>query len=297
MKRIGLFIVTNLAVIALLAVVASLFGVDRFLTPYGLNLTALLGFAAVFGFGGALLSLAISKRMALWTTGAQVIEQPRTETEAWLVATVGRLARQAGIGTPDVAIYPGQELNAFATGARRDAALVAVSQGLLQGMRREEVEAVLAHEVAHVANGDMITMALLQGVLNTFVIAAARAVAYVVARGGDEEEGGVSPMVYFATSLAAQIAFGMLASLVVMAFSRHREFRADAGAAQLVGAAPMISALARLARDTGPEELPEAVRAFGIRGGGVMKLLASHPPIEDRIAALQSHRAGRPVAA
>lgn len=292
MKRTLLFIGTNLAVLVLLAIVASLFGVDRFASQYGLNLGALLAFAAIFGFGGALISLAISKRMALWTTGARIIESPQTETEAWLVATVQRLARQAEIGTPDVAIYPGKELNAFATGARRDQALVAVSEGLLRGMAKDEVEAVLAHEVSHVANGDMVTMTLLQGVLNTFVIAAARAIAWVVSRSTGRDGEGFSPIVYFATSIAAQIVFGLLASIIVMAFSRHREFRADSGAASLVGAPPMVAALRRLAGDTDEVELPQAVRAFGIRGGAVMKLFSSHPPIEERIAALQAAGAG-----
>ena len=291
MKRILLFVGTNLAILALLAVVASLLGIDRIATQNGLSLGALLAFAAVFGFGGAFISLALSKKMALWTTDAKVITEPRTDTEMWLVATVQRLARQAEIGTPDVAIYPGQELNAFATGARRDRALVAVSAGLLQGMRRDEVEAVLAHEVSHVANGDMVTMTLLQGVLNTFVIAAARALAWVVSRSSDRAE-SFSPVVYFVTSIAAQIAFGLLASLVVMAFSRHREFRADAGAAQLIGAPPMVAALRRLSGDTEEVELPQAIRAFGIRGGGrFMKLFASHPPIEARIDALQRRAA------
>jgi len=292
-KRILLFIGTNLAVLALLAVVASVFGIDRFASQYGLNLGGLLAFAALFGFGGAFISLALSKRMALWTTGAVIIEEPKSDVEAWLVHTVEQLARRSGIQTPDVAIYPGRELNAFATGARRNHALVAVSEGLLRGMRRDEAEAVLAHEVAHVANGDMVTMALLQGVLNTFVIAAARALAWVVSRSTGRDGESFSPMIYFATSLVAQIAFGMLASLVVMAFSRHREFRADAGSAELLGAAPMIAALQRLGGDESEPELPRAVRSFGIRGGGgLARMFASHPPLEDRIAALRAPRQG-----
>jgi heat shock protein HtpX len=293
MKRILLFVGTNIAVLVVLSIVTSLLGVDRWITQQGINPVALLGFAAVFGFGGAFISLAISKRMALWTTGAQIIQQPSNESEAWLVSTVGQLARQSGIGQPDVAIYPGTELNAFATGMRRDKALVAVSQGLLQGMRREEVEAVLAHEVSHVANGDMVTMTLLQGVLNTFVIAVSRVVGWAVGRfaaGEDEEGGGISYLAYIVTTIAAQILLGIGASLIVMAFSRHREFRADAGAAQLVGAGGMVAALKRLgAQSDEPSELPEPVEAFGIRGGkSWMKLFASHPPLEQRIAALQS---------
>ncbi len=293
MKRILLFVGTNIAVLVVLSIVTSLLGVDRWITQQGINPVALLGFAAVFGFGGAFISLAISKRMALWTTGAQIIQQPSNESEAWLVSTVGQLARQSGIGQPDVAIYPGAELNAFATGMRRDKALVAVSQGLLQGMRREEVEAVLAHEVSHVANGDMVTMTLLQGVLNTFVIAVSRVVGWAVGRfaaGEDEEGGGISYLAYIVTTIAAQILLGIGASLIVMAFSRHREFRADAGAAQLVGAGGMVAALKRLgAQSDEASELPEPVEAFGIRGGkSWMKLFASHPPLEKRIAALQS---------
>ncbi|HJL39912.1 MAG TPA: protease HtpX [Myxococcales bacterium LLY-WYZ-16_1] len=293
MKRILLFVGTNIAVLVVLSIVTSLLGVDRWITQQGINPVALLGFAAVFGFGGAFISLAISKRMALWTTGAKIIQQPSNESEAWLVSTVGQLARQSGIGQPDVAIYPGAELNAFATGMRRDKALVAVSQGLLQGMRREEVEAVLAHEVSHVANGDMVTMTLLQGVLNTFVIAVSRVVGWAVGRfaaGEDEEGGGISYLAYIVTTIAAQILLGIGASLIVMAFSRHREFRADAGAAQLVGAGGMVAALKRLgAQSDEASELPEPVEAFGIRGGkSWMKLFASHPPLEKRIAALQS---------
>ncbi len=290
MKRTLLFLGTNIAVLVVLAIVASLLGVDRFLTDYGLNLPALLGFAAVFGFGGAFISLLLSKRMALWSTGAQVIEQPRSDTEAWLVSTVRQLARTSGIGEPDVAIYDAPEMNAFATGANRNSALVAVSTGLLRGMSKHEVEAVLAHEVSHVANGDMVTMTLLQGVLNTFVIAASRAIGWVIGRALSRDNDGLSYGAYFLASIATQILFGIGASLIVMAFSRHREFRADAGAAKLVGAAPMIGALQRLGGDADQEStLPEAVEAFGIRGGkSWMKLFASHPPLPDRIAALRS---------
>lgn len=292
MKRILLFLATNIAVLVVLSVVASLLGVDRFVTNQGLSWPALLGFAAVFGFGGALISLAISKRMALWQTGAQVIKQPANETEAWLQATVHRLAKQSQVGLPDVAIYDADEMNAFATGARRNAALVAVSSGLLRHMSREEVEAVLAHEVAHIANGDMITMTLLQGVLNTFVIAISRAAGWAAAQAmssrDEEGDGGPSYMVYFLVSLVVQICLGIGATVIVMAFSRHREFKADAGAAQLVGATSMIQALQRLSADARDSALPEAVQAFGIRPGkSWMALFASHPPIERRIEVLR----------
>lgn len=292
MKRILLFMGTNIAVLLVLAVVASVLGVDRWMSGAGIHLPALLGFAAVFGFGGAFISLALSKRMALWTTGARIIQQPGNDTEAWLVNTVAQLAKQTGIGQPDVAIYPGQEINAFATGARRDKALVAVSEGLIRQMRREEAEAVLAHEVAHVANGDMVTMTLLQGVLNTFVIAISRAAGWAAgqaSRGDDEEGGGIDYMVYMVVSIVTQILLGIGATLIVMAFSRHREFRADAGAAKLVGAGGMVAALQRLSRQHDDSELPEAVQAFGIKGGkSWMQWFSSHPPIEDRIRALQS---------
>lgn len=293
MKRVLLFIATNLAVVLVLSVVASLLGVDRFITRQGMNFTALLGFAVVFGFGGAFISLFMSKQMALWTTGARVLRNPSGEMEQWLVSTVSELAQKSKIGKPDVAIYPGPELNAFATGANRNGALVAVSEGLLRGMRREEIHAVLAHEVAHVANGDMITMTLLQGVLNTFVIAVSKAVAWAVAQTGQGEEeegggGGMSYMAYMVTSIVLQIVLGMAASVIVMAFSRYREFRADAGAAALVGPTPMIAALKRLSGDAQDSTLPEAVSAFGIREGkSLMALFSSHPPIVDRVKALE----------
>ena len=294
-RRVALFVVTNLAVVILLGIVASLFGVDRFLTQNGLNLTALLGFATIFGFGGALISLWMSKRMALWTTGARVIENPIDENEAWLKQTVESQARQVGIGMPDVAIYDSPEPNAFATGARKNAALVAVSTGLLQSMNKREVEAVLAHEVSHVANGDMVTMTLLQGVLNTFVIALSRVVGMMAGRflssGDEDDDAAPSPIAYMLTSILAQVVLGALASLIVMAFSRHREFRADSGAAGLVGAEAMIAALERLRGEPADDAaaLPETVAAFGIRPGGKswLALFASHPPLEDRIAALR----------
>ena len=293
-RRVALFVLTNLAVVLLLGIVVSLFGLDRYLTSSGLNVPMLLVFAAVFGFGGAFISLWMSKRMALWSTGARVIETPADDREAWLKQTVEAQARQVGIGMPDVAIYASPAPNAFATGARRDASLVAVSTGLLDRMNRREVEAVLAHEVSHVANGDMVTMTLLQGVLNTFVIALSRVVGLAAGRmlgGDDEEDSAPSPMVYFFASIVSQVLFGALASLIVMAFSRHREFRADAGAAELVGADGMIAALERLRGgiDEQDEGLPAPVAAFGIRSKGtVLKLFSSHPPIEDRIAALRT---------
>ena len=295
MARAALFILTNIAVLLVLSIVASLLGVDRFITSQGINPVALLGFAAVFGFGGSFISLLMSKQMALWTTGASVIQQPRSETEHWLVNTVDRLSRQSSIGRPDVAIYSGAEMNAFATGANKNSALVAVSEGLLTSMSRDEVEAVLAHEVAHVANGDMVTMTLLQGVLNTFVIAASRLIGWSVGRAmaRDDDDGeGVSYLAYSLSSIVAQIFLGIGASLIVMSFSRYREFRADAGAAKLVGAEPMIRALQRLSGDTGESGLPEGVQAFGIRSGNSwLALFSSHPPIPERIDALRRPQA------
>lgn len=298
-RRVALFVLTNIAVLVLLSIVASVLGVDRFLTANGLNMAALLGFAAVFGFGGSIISLLMSKQMALWTTGAQAIDTPQNEDEAWLKETVQTQAHQAGIGMPTVAIYDSPEPNAFATGASRNSALVAVSTGLLQTMNRREVEAVLAHEVSHVGNGDMVTMTLLQGVLNTFVIALSRVIGLVAGRfmGGSEDDDRPSPIAYFLSSLVAQIVLGMLASLIVMAFSRWREFRADAGAARLVGAEAMIAALERLRGDPAePQDaLPDQVAAFGIKPrGNMLALFASHPPIEARIEALrQVPAAGR----
>jgi heat shock protein HtpX len=271
-----------------LGIVASLLGVNRFLTANGLNLTALLGFAAIMGFGGAFISLLISKPMAKWTTGAQVITQPQSADEAWLVDTVKQLSQRAGLEMPEVAIYEG-EPNAFATGAFRNSALVAVSTGLLQGMTREEVEAVLAHEVAHIQNGDMVTLTLVQGVLNTFVVFLSRVIGYAVdsaLRKNDEENTGPG-IGYYVTSIVLDIVLGIAASVVVAWFSRQREFRADAGAAALMGRKqPMVNALARLGGMT-PGELPKSVAAFGI-AGGIGQLFSTHPPIEERIAALQS---------
>jgi len=288
MKRIVLFVLTNLAVMVVLGVVASLLGVNRFLTSNGLNLGTLLGFSLVMGFGGAIISLLLSKPMAKWSTGAQVISQPQSADEAWIMDTVQRLSAKAGIAMPEVAIYEG-EPNAFATGAFRDSALVAVSTGLLQGMTREEVEAVLGHEIAHIANGDMVTLTLIQGVLNTFVVFLSRVVGYVVdsaLRKNDEENTGPG-MGYYITSIVLDIVLGFVASMIVAWFSRQREFRADQGAADLLGRKqPMINALARLGHMQSGE-LPKSVAAMGITGD-LGKLFASHPPLEERIAALQA---------
>ncbi|ABF89755.1 peptidase HtpX [Myxococcus xanthus DK 1622] len=292
-KRITLFVLTNLAVVAMLAIVGQLIGVENLLARrgVGLNLPGLLIMAAVMGFGGAIFSLLISKPMAKWSTGAKVITSPRSEDERWLVETVHRLARDAGIGMPDVAIYDSPDMNAFATGARRNSALVAVSTGLLHGMKRDEVEAVLGHEVAHVANGDMVTLTLLQGVLNTFVIFLSRVVGFFVdrflSRSDDGEESGGSGPAYFITSIVLQIVFGIGASMIVAWYSRRREFRADDGGAQLVDPGAMARALNRLRMQQGePAMLPSNMQAFGIRGGGMMALFSSHPPLELRIQRL-----------
>ena len=290
MKRILLFVATNAAVLLLLSVTMQLLGIESILDEQGvaLDLNSLLVFSAVLGFGGSFISLAISKWSAKRMTGAQVITQPRNDVESWLLNTVKRQSDQAGIKMPEVAVYDAPEMNAFATGARRDAALVAVSTGLLRQMRREEVEAVLAHEVSHVANGDMVTMTLLQGVMNTFVIFLSRVVGFFVDRVIFRTERGFGPG-YFISSIVAQILLGILANTVVMAFSRHREFRADEGGASLSGRGNMIAALQRL--QTGqPAELPAQLAGFGISGGigqGLARLFMSHPPLEDRIKALQ----------
>ena len=288
MKRIVLFIATNLAIMLVLGVATSVLGVNRYLTASGLNLSALLGFAMIMGFGGAFVSLLISKWMAKMSTGAQVITQANNADEAWLLDTVRRLAERAGIAMPEVAIYEGDP-NAFATGAFKNSALVAVSTGLLRGMTREEVEAVLGHEVAHIANGDMVTLTLIQGVLNTFVVFLSRVIGYFVdnlLRKNDEESSGPG-MGYYVTSIVLDIVLGFVASMIVAWFSRQREFRADAGSAQLLGRKqPMINALARLGKmQTGA--LPNNVAALGITGD-LSKLFASHPPLEERIAALQA---------
>jgi len=293
-KRVALFIATNLAVILVLSIVLRLLGVDSILDEkqVGIDYKALLILSAVIGFGGSFISLAISKWMAKRSTGARVITQPSNSAESWLLATVQRQAREAGIDMPEVAIYDAPDMNAFATGARRNSALVAVSTGLLNGMPKEEIEAVLAHEISHVANGDMVTLTLVQGVVNTFVIFLSRVVGHFVDRVILRNESGHG-LGYFAAVIAAQIVLGILASTIVMWVSRKREFRADAGSAKLNGREPMINALARLERGT-PGELPEALRAFGISGGkkGLTKLFMSHPPISERIEALRAHGIG-----
>ena len=291
MKRIFLFLATNLAVMITLSVVASLLGLNQFITAQGLDPLALLGFAAVFGFGGALISLAMSKWTAKMAVGARVIEQPSNAAEAWLLATVARQAQAAGIGKPEVAIYDSPDVNAFATGMSRDNSLVAVSTGLLNRMTQDEAEAVLGHEVAHIANGDMVTMALLQGVLNTFVIFIARAVGWAVDRALSRNEESSGPgIAYFVVHIALEILLGIVASIIVAAFSRRREFRADAGGASLAGRNKMIAALQRLQTVHEEAMLPERVAAFGIRNGkgGFLALLSTHPPLEERIEALRS---------
>ncbi|MCX7276534.1 MAG: protease HtpX [Burkholderiales bacterium] len=288
MKRILLFILTNVLVVTVLGIVASLLGVNRYLTANGLNLGALLGFALVMGFGGAIISLLMSKPMAKWSSGVRVIEQPQNADEAWIVDTVRRLADKAQIGMPEVGIFEGDP-NAFATGAFKNSALVAVSTGLLQNMTHEEIEAVLGHEIAHVANGDMVTMTLIQGVMNTFVVFLSRVIGYAVdsfLRKGDDRNSGPG-IGYYISTIVLDIVLGFAASMVVAWFSRHREFRADAGAAQLMGRRqPMINALARLG-GLHTAELPKSVAAFGI-AGSIGQLFSTHPPIEARIAALQN---------
>jgi heat shock protein HtpX len=291
MKRIVLFVLTNVLVVAVLGIVASLLGVNRYLSGSGLNLGALLGYALVMGFGGAIISLLISKPMAKWSAGVRVIDSPQNADEAWIVETVRKLAGKAGIGMPEVGIFDGDP-NAFATGAFKNSALVAVSTGLLQGMTHEEIEAVIGHEIAHVANGDMVTMTLIQGVMNTFVVFLSRVIGYAVdsfLRKGDERSSGPG-IGYMITTLVLDIVLGFAAAIVVAWFSRQREFRADAGSAQLLGRRqPMINALARLGgMQSG--ELPKSVAAFGI-AGGVGQLFATHPPLEERIAALQNAQA------
>jgi heat shock protein HtpX len=280
-KRVALFLATNLAVLALVSIVMAFFGINPSTSA------GLLVMAALFGFGGSLISLLISKWMAKRATGAHVITQPRNEAEQWLLATVTRQAQKAGIGMPEVAIYDAPEINAFATGANRNKALVAVSTGLLRSMSRDEAEAVLGHEVSHVANGDMVTMALLQGVLNTFVIVLARVVGRVIDGylSGGRDGPGIG---YYAIVFLLDMVFGLFASMIAMWFSRHREFRADAGGALLAGRDKMVAALERLAQNHGQSTLPKQVAAFGISGGdggGLKRLLMSHPPLDERIAA------------
>jgi heat shock protein HtpX len=282
-KRVALFLATNLAVLALVSIVMAVFGINPSTSA------GLLVMAALFGFGGSLISLLISKWMAKRATGAHVITEPRNEAEQWLLATVTRQAQKAGIGMPEVAIYDAPEINAFATGANRNKALVAVSTGLLRSMSRDEAEAVLGHEVSHVANGDMVTMALLQGVLNTFVIVLARVVGRVIDGylSGGRDGPGIG---YYAIVFVLDMVFGLFASMIAMWFSRHREFRADAGGALLAGRDKMVAALERLAQNHGQSTLPKQVAAFGISGGdggGLKRLLMSHPPLDERIAALR----------
>jgi len=291
LKRILLFVLTNVLVVAVLGIVASLLGVNRYLTANGLNLGALLGFALIMGFGGAIISLLISKPMAKWTSGLHMIDNPQTPDEAWIVGTVKKFADKAGIGMPEVGIFEG-EPNAFATGAFKNSALVAVSTGLLQNMTRDEVEAVIGHEVAHIANGDMVTMTLIQGVMNTFVVFLSRVIGYAVdsfLRRGDDRSSGPG-IGYMITTLVLDIVLGFAAAIVVAWFSRQREFRADAGSVELMGGQrqPMVNALARLG-GLPAGELPKSVEAMGITGN-IGKLFSTHPPIEERIAALQNAR-------
>ena len=294
MKRILLFLATNLAIVVLLGIVLRLLGIESILdeSGTGLNLGALLIFAAVFGFGGSFISLAISKWSAKRMMGVRVIAQPANATESWLVNTVRNQAQQAGIGMPEVGVFDSPQPNAFATGARRDAALVAVSTGLLKSMSQQEAEAVLAHEVSHVANGDMVTLALIQGVVNTFVIFLARVIGHTVDRVVFRNEEGHGPA-FWITTIVAELVLGLLATIIVMWFSRQREFRADAGGARLAGRQHMIGALERL-RERHPGPLPDKMAAFGIAGGGgagLKRLFMSHPPLEERIAALSGQAA------
>ena len=287
MKRVLLFLATNLAIMVVLSISATL--LEGFLAERGIHFaqSQLLIFAFVFGMGGSFISLAMSKWMAIRMTGAQVIGQPRNDTEAWLLQTVSHQAQAAGIGMPQVAIFPSDDPNAFATGARRNSALVAVSSGLLQRMQRDEVEAVLGHEVSHIANGDMVTLALIQGVLNTFVILLSRVIGGFVDRVVFRNEERGHGFGYLIVVIVTQILLGILASIIVFWFSRRREFRADAGGARLAGRNGMIGALRSLQRASDQQALPEQMRAFGIHGSRGMRLFMSHPPIEERIAALE----------
>ncbi|PUA19050.1 protease HtpX [Glaciimonas sp. PCH181] len=287
MKRIFLFLATNIAVMLVLSVVLSLLGVDRFLTRSGLDIPKLMVFSLIVGFAGSIFSLLISKWMAKRSTGARVIESPANSTELWLIDTVGKLAQRAGIGMPEVAVFEG-EPNAFATGAFKNSALVAVSTGLLESMTKEEVEAVLGHEIAHIANGDMVTMTLIQGVVNTFVVFLSRVIGYAVDRAMSRNNNDGPGAGYFIAVIVSQVVLGIGASMIVAWFSRHREFRADAGSAKLMGSSvPMQRALARLGGGQAAS-LPESMAAMGINDKpGFMALFSSHPPIEQRIAALR----------
>jgi heat shock protein HtpX len=291
MKRVFLFVMTNLAVIVVLGIIVNVLGLNRFITAQGLNLTSLLGFSLIIGFGGAFISLLISKPVAKWSAGVKVIKEPQNADEAWIVDTVKKFADKAQIGMPEVGIFEGAP-NAFATGAFKNSALVAVSTGLLQGMTREEIEAVIGHEVAHIANGDMVTMTLIQGVMNTFVVFISRVVGYFVDKVILKNTSNGPGIGYYITTIVMDIVLGFAAHMVVAWFSRQREFRADAGAAQLMGRTqPMMNALARLGGMV-PAELPKSVAAMGI-AGGIGKLFSTHPPIEERIAALRDAQPGR----
>lgn len=294
MKRILLFVGTNLAILMVLSVSMRLLGVDQYLTNSGtdLDLTKLLIFAAILGFGGSLISLFLSKFMAKRTMGVQLISSPANSQEKWLVDTVARLAQDAGIGMPEVGIFESPDMNAFATGANRNNALVAVSSGLLRSMNKNEVEAVLAHEVSHVANGDMVTLTLIQGVVNTFVIFFARIIGQLVDRIIFKNERGHG-IAFYVTSMVAELVLGIFATMIVMAFSRHREYRADAGGAHLASRGKMIAALQRLKAQHEPQALPDQMAALGISGSigsGLKRLFMSHPPLEERIAALENAR-------
>jgi heat shock protein HtpX len=291
MKRVFLFVMTNLAVIVVLGIIVNVLGLNRFITAQGLNLTSLLGFSLIIGFGGAFISLLISKPVAKWSAGVKVIKEPQNADEAWIVDTVKKFADKAQIGMPEVGIFEGAP-NAFATGAFKNSALVAVSTGLLQGMTREEIEAVIGHEVAHIANGDMVTMTLIQGVMNTFVVFISRVVGYFVDKVILKNTSNGPGIGYYITTIVMDIVLGFAAHMVVAWFSRQREFRADAGAAQVMGRTqPMMNALARLGGMV-PAELPKSVAAMGI-AGGIGKLFSTHPPIEERIAALRDAQPGR----
>jgi len=293
-KRIVLFLITNLAILFVLNITMRILGVDRMLAQSGGNLGSLLVFAAVIGFGGALISLAMSKWSAKFMTGARVIDNPQSGAEQWLVATVRSQAQAAGIGMPEVAVYDAPDINAFATGMNRNSALVAVSSGLLQNMTRDEAEAVLGHEITHVANGDMVTLALIQGVVNTFVIFLSRIIGNVVDKVVFKTERGNGPA-FWITSIIAELVLGVIASIIVLWFSRRREFRADAGGAALAGRPKMIAALQRLKQAHEAPQLPAQMRAFGISGsqaGGLARLFMSHPPLEERIEALRAAGGG-----
>ncbi len=295
MKRILFFMGTNLAIVLVLSIIMNLLGVERFLQQQGIDaeMVSLLIFAAAIGFAGSLISLAMSKSMALRMTGAQVIVNPRSEQDRWLVETVRQFAQREGIGMPDVAVYDAPEINAFATGAKRNSALVAVSTGLLRNMTRDEAEAVIGHEVAHVANGDMVTLTLIQGVVNTFVIFLSHVAGRFVDRVVFKNESGHGPG-FWITMIFAQMVLGVLASIIVMYFSRQREFRADVGGARLAGREKMIAALEKLKKSVEPQAMPDELEAFGINGrmgGGLKRLFMSHPPLDERIEALKSRTA------